>query len=73
MRLFIEDYKSGYVDVINNVDRVSIEKYEKKNSLFVYCDGKDYATEIIPLNKIKLAFMVDVREKHTKEYFRYEK
>ena len=73
MRLFVEDYKSGYVDVIDNVDRVSIEKYEKKNSLFVYCNEKDYATEIIPLNEIKLAFMVDVRGKHTKEYFRYEK
>lgn len=72
MRLFIEDYKSGYMDVIDNVSRVSIEKHDNKNSLFVYCyDNKD--NEIIPLNEIRLAFMVDISGEECKEYFRYEK
>ena len=30
MRLFYEDYKSGYVDVIDNVDRVKIESTKTK-------------------------------------------
>ena len=72
MRLFIDDYKTGYMDVIDNVSRVSIEKHNNKNSLFVYCySNKD--NEIIPLNEIRLAFMVDISGKECKEYFRYEK
>ena len=73
MRLFYEDYKSGYVNVIDNVDRVKIEKHENKNTLCVYTNGKNYATDIIPLNEIRLAFMVDISGDNCKEYFRYEK
>lgn len=73
MRLFIEDVKEGYMDVIDNVDRVSIEKHENKNALFVYTDNTNDAKEIIPLNEIRLAFMVDITRKDCKEYFRYQK
>ena len=72
MRLFVEYTKSGYMDAFNNVSRVSIKKQEKKNKLFIY-DYADKYIDIIPLNEIKLAFMVDTSGKDCKEYFRYEK
>lgn len=74
MRLFVEDNK-GYVDVYDNVYKVSIKKIDNKNNLLIHINNtpdKEFAfTENILLSKIKLAYLVDVDTMH--EYFRYEK
>ena len=71
MRLFVEDYKNGYMEVIDNIDRVKIEKEDKINYLYGY--NKIGYIFIKKLADIKLAFLVDVSGKECKEYFRYEK
>lgn len=69
MRLFIEDLK-GYTDVYDNVRNVFIRKVDNKNTIelrYINKTEKDY----IPLNEIRLAFLVDLN--NMEEYFRYEK
>lgn len=78
MKLFVEDLK-GYMEAIDNVKRVVIEKIDNKNNLLVYTDcftDQPYTT--IPLKDIKLSFMVKVVKdkkgyESVEEYFRYEK
>ena len=71
MRLFYEDYKNGYVNVIDNVDKVKIEKHERVNYLYAHTNVG--YTRVGKLADIGLAYMVDVSDKDYKEYFRYEK
>lgn len=71
MRLFYENYKNGYVNVINNVDRVKIEKHERVNYLYAHTNVG--YIRVGKLADIGLAYMVDVNDKDCKEYFRYEK
>ena len=69
IRLFIED-KKGYVETFDNVYKVSIKKIDNKNNLEInYNSLKN--NEYLPLNEIKLAYLIDVDTMH--EYFRYEK
>ena len=71
LRLFVEDYKSGYMNVYDNVKKVKIEKDNNVNCLY-YKNNVGYVC-VGKLADIKLAFMVDVSGKNCKEYFRYEK
>ena len=71
MRLFVEDYKEGYMEIIDGVERVKIEKQDNVNYLFGY--NKIGYIFIKKLADIKLAFMVDITREDCKEYFRYEK
>ena len=69
MRLFVEDLK-GYMDVYENVNKVSIKKIDNKNKLIINYDLQQ-RIEFIDLKEVRLAFMID---KDTLiEYFRYEK
>ena len=69
MRLFVE-YLIGVVNVFDNVYKVSIKKVNNKNHLVIYYNSCETA-DIIPLNDVKLSFLIDMDSTH--EYFRYEK
>lgn len=69
MKLFIENTK-GYMDTYTNVWSIQIKKIENKNNLIIkYNSLKE--NDIISLNEIKLAFMIDINTMI--ECFRYEK
>lgn len=74
MRLFVED-KKGYVETFDNVYKVSIKKIDNKSNLLIHnnntVDKEFVFSENIPLNEIKLAYLIDVDTMH--EYFRYER
>ena len=69
MKLFVENLK-GNMDVFDNVYKVSIKKINNKNHLVVYYNSCK-AGDTIPLNEVKLSFLVDTDTMH--EYFRYQK
>ena len=72
LKLFVEDYKNGYMDVYTNVYQVKIAKHNNKNCLEVHYrlnPLKD--TDIIPLSEIKLCWLINADT--LEEYFRYEK
>lgn len=69
LRLFVENTK-GYMETFNNVYKVSIKKFNNKNTLEVCFNSKEDVM-YIPLKDIRLCFFVDVETMH--EYFRYEK
>ena len=65
-RLYIE-YLSGFMDVVDNVSFVTIEKpneIERKNHLFIY--RNNVCIDSIPLSKIKRVDLVNV---NTMEYY----
>lgn len=69
MKVFIEDIK-GYVEVFNNIWKITIKKINGKNTLIL--KGNPASDEInISLSKIKLAYALD--NVNLEEYFRYEK
>lgn len=70
LKLFVEDLK-GYMDTYVDVKKIKIEKKEKKNVLKIEYWLSTKEDEIIPLNEIRLAFMVDLNTMI--EMFRYEK
>ena len=70
LKLFVEDLK-GYIDTYTDVKKIKIEKKEKKNVLKIEYWLSTKEDEIIPLNEIRLAFMVDLNTMI--EMFRYEK
>lgn len=69
MKLFVENSK-GYMNVYNNVYKVSVKKINNKNHLLIYYNSCKTADKIL-LKDIKLAFLVDTDTMH--EYFRYQK
>lgn len=69
MKLFIEDLK-GYMEVYENVNKVSIKKIDNKNKLIINYDLPQ-RIEFIDLKEVRLAFMID--KDTLMEYFRYEK
>lgn len=71
MRLFIYDLDE-HCEVLDYVVRVKITRKNKKQVLIInqyLMENED--TRL--LSEIKLAFMVDIKSKDCKEYFRYEK
>lgn len=69
MKVFVEDTK-GYVDIYDNIYKISIKKINGKNNLII--KGSPATDEInIPLKEIKLAYAID--NINLDEYFRYEK
>lgn len=69
LRLFIEDTK-GCMETFDNVYKVCIKKFNKKNNLEICFNSKEDVI-YIPLTSVKLCFLIDVDTMH--EYFRYEK
>lgn len=69
IRLFIENIK-GYMYTYDNVYSVKIKKHNNKNTLLIYYNANEY-DELIPLNEIQTAFLVNVDT--MQEYFRYTK
>lgn len=70
MKLFVEEHKTSYMNVYNNVRKVTILKMDKKNFLEIrYTNRED--VDYLPLSDIQLCFLIDLET--MEEYFRYEK
>ena len=76
LKTFVEDIK-GYMTTYANTKKIEIKKINNKNQLIIHYMGCAYRSELlveqIPLNEVRLAFMVNVNDDSVNEYFRYEK